>query len=207
MKKFSICLIIILIGILAIVNNSYATISQDKISIKTEKILEQALKEYLEPYKSDKVSEEKRIKDYMFSGYSVRETYNINDVATKYVVDFSVTPINDENTIWLKHKNVIFVDLNYKDGEFGIKKIFDKPDNLDEFYKKFEENKKNKVRNQEQNTEIKTIAAKSEGNNKAVQVEKISNYIYLVGGLVLTMNIIIGILLLKKSRINHLWLA
>ena len=62
MKKFSICLIIILIGILAIVNNSYATISQDKISIKTEKILEQALKEYIEPYKSDKVSEEKRIK-------------------------------------------------------------------------------------------------------------------------------------------------
>ena len=48
MKKFSICLIIILIGILAIVNNSYATISQDKISIKTEKILEQALKEYIE---------------------------------------------------------------------------------------------------------------------------------------------------------------
>ena len=52
--------------------------------------------------------------------------------------------------------------------------------------------------------QIKTIAAKSEGNNKAVQVEKISNYIYLVGGLVLTMSIIIGILLLKKSRINHL---
>ena len=186
MKKFSICLIIILIGILAIVNNSYATISQDKISIKTEKILEQALKEYIEPW------------------YSVRETYNINDVATKYVVDFSVTPINDENTIWLKHKNVIFVDLNYKDGEFGIKKIFDKPDNLDEFYKRFEEYKKNKSGNQEQKTEIKTIAAKSEGNNKAVQVEKISNYIYLVGGLVLTMSIIIGILLLKKSKINHL---
>lgn len=204
MKKISISLIIILIGIFAIINNSYATISQDKINAKTEKKLEQALKKYIEPYKSNKVSEDKRIKDYMFSGYGVRETYNINDVSTKYVVDFSVTPVNNENTIWLKYTNVIFVDLNYKNGEFSIEKIYDKPDNLDEFYKRFEEYKKNKSVNQKEKTEVKTIAAKSEDNYKVAQVEKISNYIYLVGGLVLTMSIIIGILLLKKSRINHL---
>lgn len=201
MKKISISLIIILIGIFAIINNSYATISQDKINAKTEKKLEQALKKYIEPYKSNKVSEDKRIKDYMFSGYGVRETYNINDVSTKYVVDFSVTPVNNENTIWLKYTNVIFVDLNYKNGEFSIEKIYDKPDNLDEFYKRFEEYKKNKSVNQKEKTEVKTIAAKSEDNYKVAQVEKISNYIYLIGGLVLVTSIIIGFLLLK-ARIN-----
>lgn len=195
MKKITISLAVILLVISAIAGKCNASIDYNKINKQTWNILEEAIKEYMEPFKSEDVPEEKRITDYLFSGYGNRGVLSENEVCTKYTIDFSVTPVNEENTVWLR-RNLLYVDLKYENGEFTIEKISDKPEYWDEFCERFKEYKKT---NQDAEIEVTQIETQQIDIAKSEQVEQLSNRIYIISEGALIGGIISLVFLLKSS--------
>ena len=163
---------------------------------KVEKTVEEALKQYLEPYKDESVPEEQRITDYRLTGFGIGGPYSKGEVPTHYTIDFNVTPVNKENTTWHLRENIIFVEFKYENGEYSIEKIESKPEHWEEFLKRFEEYKKNN----EENVETTSIVVEKSENYKSLQVEKINNYVYIISGIILLIGIISFIFLAKKRK-------
>lgn len=195
LKKLTIALLMILAVIFTVAEKSYGVVDANKINKQVNNILEEAVKEYLEPFKSDEIPEEERIVDYFYNGYGVQESEN--NIGTKYEVDFQVTPVNKDNTIWMPRKNIIFVDLTYENEEFSIEKISDKPENLDKFMERFEEYQKTKT---EEKSETVQIAPKEIKTAKQEQIEKINIRIYIISGIVLCGGIVVLVVSIRKNK-------
>ncbi len=194
MKKIFITFILILTFVTLSIE-SYAKLDYNKINKQVEEISKKAVEQYAEQFKDESVPEEKRISDYSFSGYGVRENVG-DDVCTKYTVDFNVTPVNKDNTIWL-NTNIIFVDLKYENDEFTIEKIADKPENWDKFVERFEEYKNNKENNEPISEKEIAISGK-DTEFKNNQIVKISNYIYLFGTVLILFGVVFIIVKVRK---------
>ena len=196
MKKIFITFLIGILIILTLSVSSYAKINYDKINKQSREILTKALEQYIEAFKDESVPEEERILDYSMSGYGVRD-YAYNEVSTKYSVRFQVTPVNKDNTIWLPKNNIIFVDLNYENDEFTIERISDKPENWDKFVERYEEYKINSENNKPISEEKVAIVGK-DTEFKNNQIVKMSNYIYIIGAVIIFSGILFIIVKVKK---------
>lgn len=174
MKKL--CSIIILFGILILISNSvFASENWRKENKKREEAYTSALETYLESFKTEETSEEDRIKDYMYTGFS-------DGIDGHVTISFQVTPVNENNTTWSKYRNYCFAVFSKVNDEYVLERISRYPDNYDKFLERFEEYKRN-------NTEIVEnvqIQGEEITNNLSNQkIEKMSSTIFIICSIVL----------------------
>lgn len=190
MKKICISFMILF---LILSSQVFAMEDWNKKNLEREKAFEAALPELLEPYKEDSVEESQRIIDYTLSGFGVGEE---KDGKLEASINFWVTPYSEENTIWQKGSNICFATFSVIDGEYKLDSISLTPKNYDKFLERFEEYEKNNIKN----VEIQETQCEKIENLKVNQIEKMSNFIFIISTCLLILLISITSFKIVKSK-------
>lgn len=183
LKIFIICLILFTI---IITTKSYCTYRTN--SQKEYEAINKALEEYLSPYMGEDVDNYERILSYSMGSSSSRGgPWKEGEMITSFSIKFHVEVPDKNNTKWLPYVNVVYMDFDIVDGEYVLKRIFERPDKLDEFEKAFKEY-------QEKNDEIVSVENEAinavESNKNSSEVILIRNGIYVVSAFVI---IVLGV--------------
>jgi len=183
LKIFTICLILFTI---IITTKSYCTYRTN--SQKEYEAINKALEEYLSPYMGEDVDNYERILSYSMGSSSSRGgPWKEGEMITSFSIKFHVEVPDKNNTKWLPYVNVVYMDFDIVDGEYVLKRIFERPDKLDEFEKAFKEY-------QEKNDEIVSVENEAinavESNKNSSEVILIRNGIYVISAFVI---IVLGV--------------
>ena len=183
LKVFIICLILFTI---IITTKSYCTYRTN--SQKEYEAINKALEEYLSPYMGEDVDNYERILSYSMGSSSSRGgPWKEGEMITSFSIKFHVEVPDKNNTKWLPYVNVVYMDFDIVDGEYVLKRIFERPDKLDEFEKAFKEY-------QEKNDEIVSVENEAinavESNKNSSEVILIRNGIYVISAFVI---IVLGV--------------
>lgn len=183
LKIFIICLILFTI---IITTKSYCTYRTN--SQKEYEAINKALEEYLSPYMGEDVDNYERILSYSMGSSSSRGgPWKEGEMITSFSIKFHVEVPDKNNTKWLPYVNVVYMDFDIVDGEYVLKRIFERPDKLDEFEKAFKEY-------QEKNDEIVSVENEAinavESNKNSSEVILIRNGIYVISAFVI---IVLGV--------------
>jgi hypothetical protein len=183
LKVFIICLILFTI---IITSKSYCTYRTN--SQKEYEAINKALEDYLSPYMGEDVDNYERILSYSMGSSSSRGgPWKEGEMITSFSIKFHVEVPDKNNTKWLPYVNVVYMDFDIVDGEYVLKRIFERPDKLDEFEKAFKEY-------QEKNDEIVSVENEAinavESNKNSSEVILIRNGIYVISAFVI---IVLGV--------------
>ena len=183
LKVFIICLILFTIIISTSSYCTYRTNSQ-----KEYEAINKALEDYLSPYMGEDVDNYERILSYKIGSTSSRGgPWKEGEMITSFSIKFHVEVPDKNNTKWLPYVNVVYMDFDIVDGEYVLKRIFERPDKLDEFEKAFKEY-------QEKNDEIVSVENEAinavESNKNSSEVILIRNGIYVISAFVI---IVLGV--------------
>jgi hypothetical protein len=183
LKIFIICLILFTI---IITTKSYCTYRTN--SQKEYEAINKALEDYLSPYMGEDVDNYERILSYSMGSSSSRGgPWKEGEMITSFSIKFHVEVPDKNNTKWLPYVNVVYMDFDIVDGEYVLKRIFERPDKLDEFEKAFKEY-------QEKNDEIVSVENEAinavESNKNSSEVILIRNGIYVISAFVI---IVLGV--------------
>jgi hypothetical protein len=183
LKVFIICLILFTI---IITTKSYCTYRTN--SQKEYEAINKALEDYLSPYMGEDVDNYERILSYSMGSSSSRGgPWKEGEMITSFSIKFHVEVPDKNNTKWLPYVNVVYMDFDIVDGEYVLKRIFERPDKLDEFEKAFKEY-------QEKNDEIVSVENEAinavESNKNSSEVILIRNGIYVISAFVI---IVLGV--------------
>lgn len=151
--------------------------AQNKIQ---DAVIDKALSEYMEPYKSEDVPENERIISYTYRG-SLLDYSGESEGIYKLAINYDVEPYSPENTIWRLKYNYIFIEYHVDGKEWEITKFSETPENYDKFLERFEEYKKNGS----ENIEVQAVQAEKIENLESNQIEKMSNTIFIVSAIIL----------------------
>lgn len=206
-KVFSIFCIII-IGIMYFSNTVLATESTD--SDERSEFIEGIFEDWIESYKSEEISENRRITDYKLNKLGIR---TISD--NEYIADieFVVTPVSIQNTewnygepeiglweghefIWYVKTNICYIKIKVENGEYQVEYIRETPEGYDEFEKRFEEYKKTHPQEEVENTQIQGEETENLLANQ--EIEKMSNGIVIGCSIILLA--IISFIIVKVIR-------
>ena len=183
LKVFIICLILFTI---IITTKSYCTYRTN--SQKEYEAITKALEDYLSPYMGEDVDNYEKILSYKIGSTSSRGgPWKEGEMITSFSIKFHVEVPDKNNTKWLPYVNVVYMDFDIPDGEYVLKRIFERPDKLDEFEKAFKEY-------QEKNDEIVSVENEAinavESNKNSSEVILIRNGIYVISAFVI---IVLGV--------------
>ena len=183
LKVFIICLILFTI---IITTKSYCTYRTN--SQKEYEAITKALEDYLSPYMGEDVDNYERILSYSMGSSSSRGgPWKEGEMITSFSIKYHVEVPDKNNTKWLPYVNVVYMDFDIVDGEYVLKRIFERPDKLDEFEKAFKEY-------QEKNDEIVSVENEAinavESNKNSSEVILIRNGIYVISAFVI---IVLGV--------------
>lgn len=171
-----------------------------------------AFENWIETFKSNNTPEEDRIIDYKWGGYGTDES---NQEKIKATVDFTVTPYNKEHTNWYyaepkkvdyngqeftiqSEKNVCYIEMTNVNGEYQVDYISTTPKNYDKFLERFKEYKNN---NSEIITTAQIQAEEPEKQLANQKIEKMSNIIWIVCAIALTISVLgITTKLVKRKK-------
>lgn len=198
MKKACILFIVLLI---VFSTKIFAVEDYDLSNKMRQEASEKALAQLMEKYKTDEVSEEQRILDYVWCGGSYdfsKESEGILSIT----INFFVTPYLEENSVWKKDfRNIAFAECSVVDGEYKIERVSLKPENYDKFLERFEEYEKNV----NETIHVEAVAAEKTEELKSDKIEKMSNLIFISCSIIFT-TLLIGILInvVKKFKSNDL---
>ena len=172
---------------------AYKTNSQ-----KQYEAINNALEEYLSPYMNDTCNDYEKVLSFQVGGeYSRGGPWEIGEPITSWAIKYHVEVPDKNNTKWLPYVNLIYMDFDIVDGEYVLKRIFDKPDNLDEFEKAFEEY-------QESHNEIiqeEKVVVQAETNNKnSIEIIKIKNSIYTISIFLIVISILSIVIRKLKNK-------
>ena len=206
-KVFSIFCIII-IRIMYFSNTVLPTESTD--SDERSEFIEGIFEDWIESYKSEEISENRRITDYKLNKLGIR---TISD--NEYIADieFVVTPVSIENTewnygepeiglweghefIWYVKTNKCYIKIKVENGEYQVEYIRETPEGYDEFEKRFEEYKKTHPQEEVENTQIQGEETENLLANQ--EIEKMSNGIVIGCSIILLA--IISFIIVKVIR-------
>lgn len=211
MKKI---LSIIMIGIVTLViSNSVLAIEYREIDYTDRyDIITKAFSEWMDTFKSENISENRRILDYQIGSVGISES-NKNKI--RATVEFKVTPYSKENTEWnytekpetrtingrefteYSDNNICFLEMTNVNGEYQVDYIDEIPEGYDEFLTRFEEYKANLPKT----VITETIQGQKTDTNLATQeIEKISNGIFIGCGIVLVVTVILGMITVIKRK-------
>lgn len=165
--------IVIIFGVLILISNSvFAAYYAEEEYKKRVNAFKTALDSYMQTFMTEETPEEDRIKEYIYTGFSVDDSED----KLKATISFHVTPVNENNTTWGKKGDMCFTVFSKMDNEYVLEKISRYPDNYDKFLERFEEYKKSKS----ETTESTQIQGKEITNSLANQeIEKMSNIIFI----------------------------
>ena len=188
--------IIIIICFYSVLNikaySAYKTNSQ-----KQYEAINKAIEEYLSPYMNENCDDYERVLSYQVGGeYSIGGPWEIGEPITSWAIKYHVEVPDKNNTKWLPYVNLVYIDFDIVDGEYVLKRIYDKPDSLDEFEKEFK-------KYQESHNEIvqKEVAVQAETNNKnSNEIIKIKNSIYTISITLITLSILSIIIRKIKNK-------
>lgn len=185
-KVLKIFIIYLILFTIIITTKSYCTYRTN--SQKEYEAINKALEDYLSPYMGEDVDNYERILSYSMGSSSSRGgPWKEGEMITSFSIKFHVEVPDKNNTKWLPYVNVVYMDFDIVDGEYVLKRIFERPDKLDEFEKAFKEY-------QEKNDEIVSIENEAinavESNKNSSEVILIRNGIYVISAFVI---IVLGV--------------
>ena len=190
-KKIGISIILIIVCM----SNCVFAIDYNKDKKKRKEACQEALGNYLEPFKSENVPEAERIINYNFIGNSI--SYE-DDEKIKFSISFIVTPYSEENTIWeTRRDNHCFATFKIENGEYKLVRISKEPEKLEEFLEKFEEYKKSHPEKEEE-TETQVISAKEDKYYGEEKIKRVSNGVFAISIIIFVASLIFSIRLIKK---------
>ena len=174
------------------VYSAYKTNSQ-----KQYEAINKAIEEYLSPYMNENCDDYERVLSYQVGGeYSIGGPWEIGEPITSWAIKYHVEVPDKNNTKWLPYVNLVYIDFDIVDGEYVLKRIYDKPDSLDEFEKEFK-------KYQESHNEVvqEEVAVQAETNNKnSNEIIKIKNSIYTISITLITLSILSIIIRKIKNK-------
>lgn len=163
---------------------------------KREKAYEKGIQTWLEPYMTETVPENQRIKEYQIVGSAA----NIVGDKLKANIYVQIVPYS-ENSAWNQEfSGTVFTTFGVYDGEYLIEKALIYPENYDKFLEQFEEYQKN----DSVKTEKVEVQAKKVENMESVQVEKMSNVMFITSAIVFVLLISIVFIQIVKRRKNKI---
>lgn len=185
-KVLKIFIIYLILFTIIITTKSYCTYRTN--SQKEYEAINKALEDYLSPYMGEDVDNYERILSYSIGSSSSRGgPWKEGEMITSFSIKFHVEVPDKNNTKWLPYVNVVYMDFDIVDGEYVLKRIFERPDKLDEFEKAFKEY-------QEKNDEIVSVENEAinavESNKNSSEVILIRNGIYVISAFVI---IVLGV--------------
>ena len=185
-KVLKIFIIYLILFTIIISTSSYCTYRTN--SQKEYEAINKALEDYLSPYMGEDVDNYERILSYSMGSSSSRGgPWKEGEMITSFSIKFHVEVPDKNNTKWLPYVNVVYMDFDIVDGEYVLKRIFERPDKLDEFEKAFKEY-------QEKNDEIVSVENEAinavESNKNSSEVILIRNGIYVISAFVI---IVLGV--------------
>lgn len=185
-KVLKLFIIYLILFTIIITTKSYCTYRTN--SQKEYEAINKALEDYLSPYMGEDVDNYERILSYSIGSSSSRGgPWKEGEMITSFSIKFHVEVPDKNNTKWLPYVNVVYMDFDIVDGEYVLKRIFERPDKLDEFEKAFKEY-------QEKNDEIVSIENEAinavESNKNSSEVILIRNGIYVISAFVI---IVLGV--------------
>ena len=185
-KVLKIFIIYLILFTIIISTSSYCTYRTN--SQKEYEAINKALEDYLSPYMGEDVDNYERILSYSMGSSSSRGgPWKEGEMITSFSIKFHVEVPDKNNTKWLPYVNVVYMDFDIVDGEYVLKRIFERPDKLDEFEKAFKEY-------QEKNDEIVSVENEAinavESNKDSSEVILIRNGIYVISAFVI---IVLGV--------------
>ena len=180
-KVLKIFIIYLILFTIIISTSSYCTYRTN--SQKEYEAINKALEDYLSPYMGEDVDNYERILSYSMGSSSSRGgPWKEGEMITSFSIKFHVEVPDKNNTKWLPYVNVVYMDFDIVDGEYVLKRIFERPDKLDEFEKAFKEY-------QEKNDEIVSVENEAinavESNKDSSEVILIRNGIYVISAFVI----------------------
>ena len=173
-------------------------VDEENINERNEKAAKLAVEQLLEPFKSENVPENERIISYRYSGFGVSDAGEEGNYSIS--AHFMVEPYSEENTIWEKGSINCFVEYRVVDHKIEILYNSLVPKKYNEFIKRFEEYEENNQENNQENVEVNVIKGDTREDLKNYQVEKMSNIIFIVCGLVLIITITCVIVKIVKNK-------
>ena len=199
MIKKSFNILILFIICFYSISNSKVYCAYKTNSQKQHEAVIKALDEYLSPYMDETCDRYERVLSYQDCGeYSRGGPWGVNEPITSFAVKYSVEVPDKNNTKWLPYVNVVYMDFDIIDGEYVIKRIFDKPDNLEKFEKAFEEYKE--LHNDIVQEEI--VAVQAETNKKnSKEIVKIKNSIYIISIFLIILSLLSFVI---RKHINNI---
>ncbi len=147
---------------------------------KREQAYENGIKTWFEPYMSENVPENQRIKEYEMSGFGNNKIVDNKLKANIYV---NIVPYS-EDSVWNEEfSGILFATFGIYNGEYLLEKASIYPENYDKFLEEFEKYKENAPAT----TETVEFQAQKVENLEAVQIEKMSNTIFIISSIVLAL--------------------
>lgn len=185
-KVLKVFIIYLILFTIIITTKSYCTYRTN--SQKEYEAINKALEDYLSPYMGEDVDNYERILSYSMGSSSSRGgPWKEGEMITSFSIKFHVEVPDKNNTKWLPYVNVVYMDFDIVDGEYVLKRIFERPDKLDEFEKAFKEY-------QEKNDEIVSVENEAinavESNKNSSEVILIRNGIYVISAFII---IVLGV--------------
>lgn len=166
-------------------------------------IIENAYSEWMESFKKDDVPEEQRILEYKNFAMSM---YESNEKSIRASVEFVVTPVSEENTIWNKNveylrsfeengdrvvnerkTNICFLRMTNVNGKYQLDYIGTQPEDYGEFLERYEEYKK--LHPNQEKKSIKTEEIENATTNN--ELETINKKVIIVSSIILAIIFII----------------
>ena len=165
-------------------------------SQKQHEAIISALEGYLSPYMDENCDDYEKVLSFRENGESsVGGPWEIGEPITSFAIKYSVEVPDKKNTKWLPYVNVVYMDFDIIDGEYVLKRIYNKPDNLEEFEKAFEEYKE--LHNDVVQEEI--VVVQTEINNKnSSEIIKIKNSIYIISIILIIISLLS--IIIRKHR-------
>ena len=193
-KKIGISIILIIVCM----SNCVFAIDYNKDKKERKEACQEALVNYLEPFKSESVPEAERIINYNFIGYSI--SYE-DDEKIKFSISFIVTPYSEENTIWEARKeNHCYATFKIENGEYKLERISKEPEKLEKFLERFEEYKRSHPEIEKKETEAKVVPAQDDKYYVEEKIKKVSINLFVISSVIFIVSLIIIIKLIKKNN-------
>lgn len=214
MKKFLLVIMVMFLTII-ISNQSLAVEYREIDHIDRYDIITKAFSEWMDSFKSEDTSEDRRILAYEIGAVGISES-NKNKIRS--TIEFRVTPFSKQNTKWnyteepvtklikgeefktYYNDNICFLEMTKVNGEYQVEYIAQTPKGYDEFLARFEEYKAGLP--DRVTTDVIT-GQKVDYNSANQEIEKMSHGIVMVCFTVfLTMIFVVIIRFVKKPKLK-----
>lgn len=214
MKKFLLVIMVMFLTII-ISNQSLAVEYREIDHIDRYDIITKAFSEWMDSFKSEDTSEDRRILAYEIGAVGISES-NKNKIRS--TIEFRVTPFSKQNTKWnyteepvtklikgeefktYYNDNICFLEMTNVNGEYQVEYIAQTPKGYDEFLARFEEYKASLP--DRVTTDVIT-GQKVDYNSANQEIEKMSHGIVMACFTVfLTMIFVVIIRFVKKPKLK-----